>query len=384
MTRRLPTPIPPGLHALTPDVPPGVFTDSFHTACESLDAFIDAWLADLAHTLNLDDGSPHTSESLLATRGWHADGRLAMEWILENLALFGHATRHAGGYEIHPRVISLPAETIRQRAVEALPAAAPAFEIMARACAAVPAVMRGEMQGEAALFGPATLTLWFDYISNANPLYYPNNALTAAAVARQVGPGARLLELGGGGGSAAEAVLQALTKAGSAPASYCFTELAPAFLRRGTRVARAVAPEGCTVTAQLLGLSRRPGVERLGGDGFDAIRSVNAMNLAADLVETLSRLASYLRPDGPLVIGELIRPADGAVHLELPFTLLRAYRQVGLIPGVRPRPGFLTLEGWTEALRRAGYRRIEVVPAAVARCAELYPGFYAGVLVARL
>ena len=71
------------------------------------------------------------------------------------------------------------------------------------------------------------------------------------------------------------------------------------------------------------------------------------------------------------------------MHLELPFTLLGAYRDVPLIEGVRPRPGFLTTDGWREALRRAGFQQVDVIPATLEQCVEVYAGFYAGTLVAR-
>jgi len=81
------------------------------------------------------------------------------------------------------------------------------------------------------------------------------------------------------------------------------------------------------------------------------------------------------------VFGELIRPIHGTVHLELPFTLLEAYRQVDLrrdetTPRVHDR------EGWRTALRRAGFSDVRLLPAQLERCVEEYPGFYCGAFVA--
>ena len=116
---------------------------------------------------------------------------------------------------------------------------------------------------------------------------------------------------------------------------------------------------------------------------FDAVVAVNTIHLAADVPGTLRRLASVLAPRGSLVLGELIRPpGGGAVHVELPFTLLESFRQTPLDPRIRPRPGFLTLAGWREAFRRAGLGAPEVVPLEFERCQEAYPGFYGAALVA--
>lgn len=384
MNRRLPARIHADLANLTPEVPPGVFSDAFREACYRLDAFVEGLLVQLAATLELPHGEPVTSQGLVCARGWVPGGALAAEWVLENLELYGRAERRPEGFVVVPGPAPRDPEQVRAEAVHATPAVGPSFEVLARSAAALPAVLRGEMRGEDALFGPATLTLWFDYFSNANPLYYPNNAITAVAVARRARAGARLLEVGGGGGSCAEAVLAALTEAGRAPSCYCFTELQPAFLRRGTRAARAVAPPGCEVTSRTLDINHIPAIEELGGERFDVILGVNTLHLATDVVASLAGLRELLRPDGCLIAGELMRPAGtGAVHLELPFVLLDSYRDVRLDERIRPRPGFLTVEGWRRAIAQAGFAGSDLIPEAIERCVRGYPGFYAGAAVAR-
>ena len=383
MNRRLPARIHADLGNLTPEVPPDVFSDAFREACYRLDAFVEGLLVELAATLELPHGKPITAQGLVRSRGWVPGGLLAVEWVLENLELYGRAERRPEGFVVVPGSATRDPEHIRAEAVQATGAVAPSFEVMDRSAAALPAVLRGEMRGEDALFGPATLTLWFDYFSNANPLYYPNNAITAVAVARHARSGARLLEVGGGGGSGAEAVLKALTQAGRAPSCYCFTELQPAFLRRGTRAARAVAPPGCEVTSKTLDINHIPPIEELGGEPFDVILGVNTLHLATDVVTTLTSLRKLLRPGGVVVIGELMRPAGaGAVHLELPFVLLDSYRDVRLDERIRPRPGFLTVAGWRRAIAEAGFADSDLIPQAIERCVRGYPGFYAGAAVA--
>lgn len=383
MNRRLPGPISTDLGKLTPEIPPSVFSASFRDACFRLDSFIDALLVGLRDTLALTPGEALSADSLVRARGWQEGSRWAVLWLLENLELFGRAERRGEEFFLLPGSAPHTRATIREEAVQALPATAPSFEVMARSAEALPGVLRGEMRGEEALFGPATLGLWFDYFSNSNPLYAPNNAITAVAVARQAGDRARLLEVGGGGGSCAEAVLAALAEAGTKPSHYCFTELQPAFLRRGTRAVRAAAPPSCEVASRVLDINRTPGIEELGGEPFDVILGVNTLHLATDVVATLQAMRGLLRSGGVLVIGELMRPeGTGAVHLELPFVLLDSYRDVHLHPDVRPRPGFMTAEGWTRAATLAGFSRSELIPAALARCVRGYAGFYAGALVA--
>lgn len=384
MNRRLPARIHADLNNLTREIPQEVFSDAFREACYGLDAFVEGLLFEMVEALALPRGEPITPEGLVRSRGWSERGTLALAWLLENLELFGRAERLAHGFVVGDGPRPRDPREVREEAVRAYPATEPSFEVMARSAAALPAVLRGEMRGEDALFGPATLNLWFDYFSNANPLYRPNNAITAVAVARHARDGARLLEVGGGGGSCAEAILRSLSATGVTPAHYCFTELQPAFLRRGTRAVRAAAPPACDVASRVLDINRMPSLAELGGERFDIIVGVNTLHLASDVVAVLAAMRELLTAEGVVVIGELMRPeGTGAVHLELPFVLLDSYRDVRLAEGIRPRPGFLTVDGWRKAVLQAGFAGTEVIPEAIERCVRGYPGFYAGAAVAR-
>jgi SAM-dependent methyltransferase len=276
-----------------------------------------------------------------------------------------------------------PAGALAAEAIALLPGAAPTYRVFELCASALPAVLAGTASGEATLFSPATLGLWFDYFSNANPHYALNNALAAAALVRAVPPEATIVELGGGGGSAAEAALAALSANGKPPLRYHFTELHPAFLRRGTRVVQAVAPAGCTVTAARYDINADPTSQGMQLGQADAVVAVNTLHLAHHLVPTLASLRSLLRPGGALVLGELLRPTPLAgVHIELPFTLLEGYRNALSADGLRPRPGFMAADGWRRALLAAGFERVALLPAALSQCVELYPGFYCGAISA--
>jgi SAM-dependent methyltransferase len=382
---RLPMTIPAHLAELHPDVPPALFDATFRGACERLDGFVGALARELATTLELANGVPLTADGIVAARGCSPDGALAVRWLLETLELYGSAERSPEGWILTRTSPSVPSAALRLEAERNVPAARPAYEVLSLCADALPAVLRGEVRGEEALFSPSTLGLWFEYFSNANLHYGPNNALTGVAAARAAAAGAHVLEFGGGGGSAAEAVLAALVEAGRPPARYVFTELQPAFLRRGTRAARGAAPEGCELSAAKFDINLDPREQGLEPTSFDLIFGVNTLHLAHDLPRTLEDLRALLRPGGALVVGELVRPGmDAPVHLALPFTLLEAYRNTPPIPEVRTRPGFMSARGWFRALQKAGFSDVTVLPARIERCAEVYPGFYSGAITARV
>ncbi len=382
--RRLPIPLTDELRELTPDVPAGVFDGDFARACERLDRFVGALACELADAMSLADGPLPAPRELARARGWSDEVELPLRWLLGTLELYGFAARTGSGWRLERPAGTPRAAALRDEAVAAYPRCAPAYRVLELSAAALPAVARGEARGEDALFGPTTLGLWFDYFSNDNPLYAPNNALAALAAERAVPADAAILEVGGGGGSAAQALLEALLRSGKPPSRYVFTELHPAFLRRGTRVVHAALPPGCELATLRYDLDLDPAEQGVKPGAFDLVLAVNTLHLAQDVVTALRRLRSLLAPGGALVLGELIRPGyDAAVHLELPFTLLKAYREAPPSAGIRERPGFLCADGWRVALLAAGFDDVGLLPAALALCVERYPGFYCGALTAR-
>jgi SAM-dependent methyltransferase len=380
---RLPIELAEVIHPID-DLPAQLFDLEFRTACVRLDRYIGALILELAASLGLEAGEVADAATLCRHRGWSAEGELAVRWLLETLALYGHAELADSRWRLHTGAPAVPSQLLRDEAVSLFPGTAPSYRVFGLCASGLSAVLRGERRGEELLFNPSTLGLWFEYFSNENTLYGISNQLAAVAVERAVDTGARILEVGGGGGSAAQAILQALAAADRPPAGYLFTELHPAFLRRGTRAAQAAAPPSCQVTAQRYDINLAPEEQGLAGQHFDLIVGVNTLHLATDPVGALASLRGLLSPGGTLVLGELIRPEPiGPVHIELPFTLLEAYRGAPLIEGIRPRPGFIALDGWRLALGRAEFTEVAVLPHNIAGCVADYPGFYSGALVAR-
>ncbi len=372
-----------GLGPLLGDIPEGLFGEGFDVLSVRLDRFVEALAAELAASLSLQPGEYPGAGRLLRRRGWSEDGRWALEWLFETLELFGRAERTAGGWRLSADRGGAAAAELRESACAAAPEVTPAYDVLELAARGLPAVLDGSRRGEDILFGPATMGLWFEYFSNANPHYAVSNALVALAAGRVLPARAAILEVGGGGGSAAEAVLGALGAGGRPPRRYLFTELQPAFLRRGARAVQAAAPPGCEVESHRFDVNDAPDSLGVAPGSFDAVIAVNTLHLAGDVAGALRRLASVLAPGGALVLGELIRPSEGgAVHVELPFTLLESFRRTPLDPLIRPRPGFLTLAGWREAFRQAGLDAPAVVPVEFERCQEAYPGFYGAALLA--
>ncbi|MFI5142402.1 MAG: methyltransferase [Thermoanaerobaculales bacterium] len=381
---RLPMAIPAELRALTADLPDHIIDDAFRCATERLDRFIGSLAVETGDRLGLLPGELLDLDTLFAARGWSPAGRLAVGCLLETFELYGLAKRTESGWWLERDGEMPPAAALRADAQQLMPASAPAYAVLELAAQALPAVLRGELRGEEALFSPATLGLWFEYFSNTNPHYAPNNAIAALAMARSAPARPSVFEVGGGAGSAAEALLAELAEAGKVPVRYVFTEPQPAFLRRASRLLGSQVPAGCLLQTARYDVNGEPSEQGVSEGEFDVVLGVNVLHLAHELVPALSRLRRLLRPGGVLVLGELLRPSPtAAVHLELPFALLAEYCRPPANDDPRERPGFASVAGWRRALAAAGFCEVRVLPALIERCAEIYPGFYCGALTAR-
>jgi SAM-dependent methyltransferase len=249
------------------------------------------------------------------------------------------------------------------------PRCLPSFRIAALAASRFPDVVRGEVTGEQALFGADHMEAWSEYFSNANPTYGVTNRIAALAARRALDaePGA-VLEIGGGLGSGAEALLEGVEAAGRLGAidRYHFTEISVPFLRRAQRALPARVPDA-PLRFGRLDIDRPFAEQGIEPESCALVHAVNVVHVARDLPFTLGEIRSALRPGGTLVLGECVRPFPGRpVYVELVFNLLEAFR----LPGA----GFRTPEAWAAALGETGFADIRMSPD-VRIVREAYPSF---------
>jgi SAM-dependent methyltransferase len=254
---------------------------------------------------------------------------------------------------------------LRARILEERPELAPALDVIDAAACGYPEFLRGRKDGGAVLFDPARPGLWERYFDNANPVYAAGNTLAAHAAAAALGGrlaagGLRILEVGAGCGSAAEALLDRL---GGSVSSYTGSDLSPGFLRKARERLEARRRAGLELRFRILDLDRPAAEWGLPRRSFDAVLAVNVLHSVRDLVASLRGLEGLIVPDGSLVLGECVRPERGRpVHPEFVFQLLEAFRGPLLDPEVRPEPGFLDAPSWRAALERAGFRAVRFIP----------------------
>ena len=205
------------------------------------------------------------------------------------------------------------------------------------------------------------MQLWTEYFHNGNPIYAVNNRMAAIAAANRlpVESGLRILEVGAGAGSAAEALLDELRHRGRLGeiADYRLTEPNPMLRRRAIRTLAARYP-GLALTDQAYDIDLAPAGQGLSEAGFHLVFAVNVLHIAQDLRASLDWLRSLLVPGGWLIGGECQRLfPQQTIPIELIFEQLSSFTQVKLDREVRSSHGFLTPEQWRGSTRRHRFHR---------------------------
>jgi SAM-dependent methyltransferase len=259
------------------------------------------------------------------------------------------------------------------------------FDIVSLAAARYPAVLRGQMSGDEALFDAEGISAWVKYFSNNNPLYAISNRLGAIAVEQALPPGTvSILEIGGGLGSGAEALLDRLSQSASATVitDYRFTEISALFLKRSQRNLASRYPT-CPFTFAALDMDRPFAEAGITPGVYTLVYGVNVLHVAHDLAATLHEIRQAMTVNGVLVMAECVRPfPETPLHLEFVFNLLSTFRKPLLEPCWRPNGGFLTPEQWTMALESNGFENMRIYPE-IARIRDAYPAFVAAAIIAR-
>jgi len=375
---------------LPPDILP-LFGDGFVRSCDMYEEYVFRLTLDVFRKTGLEEAcaAPVTTGEAIAKAGLDASSAVVpLDWILRELASRGVLQRTGDGaslrYQLPGDLPELDAASVRDAQERHDPSALPSYAIAQLAATHYPDVLRGRTTGDLVLFGPDRIGIWSDYFSNTNVLYAISNAI-GAITCETVLPkeGGAILELGGGLGSGALALLSLLRSKGRAAAvsSYRFTEISVPFLRRVSKSLPAEFPETSLAFARL-DMNQPFSAAGVTPHSYALIHGVNTLHVASDLAFTLSEIRGALAPGGSVVISECVRPFPGQpVYVEFVFNLLRAFREPVLVPEWRPNGGFLTPEQWTAALTANGFTNVRLVPD-IAAIRDTNPSFVVAAIVA--
>jgi len=370
-----------------------LFDDAFVRSCDLIEEYVARLALDAFRSAGLEQAfvEETTADEAITRAGLApAVARVPVAWLLRLLESRGWIERAAGSdgderYRIAQRLPLLDPNEVADQQAAHDPRCLPAYRISALAAAHYPTILRGDETGEETLFAPERLGVWAEYFCNANPLYAIANSIGAIAAERTLAKGAiAVLEIGGGLGSACEALLERLNGMGRGADiySYRFTDIVPGFLRRAKKTLAARFSDQ-RITFGMLDIDRPFAEGGVAPGTCSLVYGVNTLHVARDLGFTLGEMRRALAPGGALVAAECTRPFPGKpLHVEFVFNLLASFRDAVLVADWRPNAGFLTPEQWTLALETNGFSDVEIVPD-IAAIREAYPQFVVATIVAR-
>ena len=365
-----------------------LFDARFTGSCDLFEEYVLRLAIRVVRDLALDAAarSPGTAEEIAARAGLDPERTgSTVGWLLATLAMRGLSAGEVDGrFQIAAALPDLDPREVAAEQERHDPTSLPSYRMADLVGALYPRVLRGETSGEETLFAPDRIGAWIEYFSNDNLIYAVSNRIGALVAARSLAAGGRALEIGGGLGSSAETLLGTLSEEGRLEGvrEYRFTEVAPAFLRRGQRLLAGRFP-GTALAYGRLDIDRPFEEAGVGAGAFSLVYGVNTLHVAHDLEFTLGEVRRALAPGGSLVLSECVRPFPGRpVYIEFLFNLLRAFRAPRLVTPWRPNGGFLTPEQWTAGLLACGFRDVTVYPD-IARVREVCPAFVVAAIAAR-
>jgi SAM-dependent methyltransferase len=379
-----------GLQAALPPAMRPLFDGVFLRSWDLYDEFVYRLALRVFLEAGLDETvrEPATTAEIVTRAGFEAGrAHIPLDWILHQLAERKVLEARGDGWAHGPEpMVALDPEPIRAEQTELNATWLPAYVLAETVARDYGRFLRGEISGEDVLFSPARFRMWIEYFSNANGLYAVNNRVGAIAVEEWLPrPDGVVLELGGGLASAACAVLERLEATGKLGAlgEYRFTELVPAFLRRGQQTLQTRFPGLGALRFGALDMNRPFEAQGVAPGSVSVVYAVNTLHVASDLAFTLSEIARALEPGGRLVASECVRMLPGqALNAEFIFNLMATFRSRRPDTPGQPPAGFLLPSEWTAILAAAGFGDIRFLPD-VTTFSTRFPRFHVAAIGAR-
>ncbi len=160
----------------------------------------------------------------------------------------------------------------------------------------------------------------------------------------------RVLEIGGGTGSASSFILPTLP---AERTEYVFTDLSPQFLALGEQKLREFACVRYTV----LDLEKDPREQGFEPHSFDVILGADVVHATTDIRRALQGIRSLLAPEGLLV---LMEPVRRQAAFDMTFGVLRGWWHF-TDTDLRADSPLLSRERWRAVLEETGYREVAVL-----------------------
>ncbi|MCF2943977.1 SDR family NAD(P)-dependent oxidoreductase [Paenibacillus tarimensis] len=219
-------------------------------------------------------------------------------------------------------------------------------------------ILTGRLEATDVMFPQSSMQL-VEAVYRNNPLSDYCIGIAAGAVQsalskwRALHPGRtiRIIEIGAGTGSTAEAVCRAIS--GFANISYTYTDISHSFLNYGRRKLGTDYP---FVDFALLDIEKDIAAQGLAAGSYDLVIATNVLHATANMSAVLENVKRLLKRNGLLIVNEMTRKQD---YLTITFGLLDGWWKYE--DGVYRETGspILNERSWNRLLKQEGFRHIQ-------------------------
>ena len=289
------------------------------------------------------------ARTIAATLGIAGRHQRLFTRLLGLLADAGVLKRTETGFE----VVAAPVEPV---IVETPASCAPVAELVERCAAELAGVLTGDIDPLDLLFpaGSADATRAIDQESAFGRAFNTAVAETVAGLAdtRDAGLPLRIVEIGAGSGSTAEAVLSGLA---GRTVEYTFTDISPTLVN----AAQSRLGSRAGVQFRVLDIEKNPLEQQFSEGMCDIALAANVLHATVDVSAAVRRAAALLQPGGVFVV---LEGTHAEPWVDITFGLTDGWWRFQ-DRDVRPDYPLLSRERWQSVLQTAGFEDVTFAPA---------------------
>jgi SAM-dependent methyltransferase len=241
----------------------------------------------------------------------------------------------------------------------------PSNLLLEKAAKGYPDFFKGNKSAVDILFTEDRMKLWNEYFNNNNSGYVVYNAIATLGLLKWLPRkhNIRILEIGGGMGSAAVFFLKEIHNQGliNKIKEYVFSDVSPILLRAGNKLIMEELPDDHIVELKALDFNKSFLSQGIKPSRLDLVYGVNTLHAAENIIRSLGNIYDSLTRGGKIILSECVRSRrEGLLFQELIFNFLDNYADTKLSE-VRPMPGFLDVESWERIFNETKFKNIEII-----------------------
>jgi SAM-dependent methyltransferase len=348
-----------------------IFTDQYYELCNLSKKYVLYLIIDIFKKSNIHfliKSDFVSVEKILRDLNFIAKAKIPIFWMLSYLKELGFLevkqANNVSYFKISKDFPDINPDKVTDRMLKIDKDVLTSNLLLERAAKGYPDFFQGKRTANDILFTNDKMKLWTEYFNN-NSGYVVYNSFATWGLLKWLldKENIKILEIGGGTGSASVFFLKEMYKRGliNKIEEYIFSDISPILLRIGNRAIMEELPDNQMIQLKTLDFNKSFFSQGIKPNSLDIVYGVNAIHAADDLVSSLENIYYALKPGGSIILSECVRPQKkGLLFQELIFNLLDNYRDMRLSE-FRPMPGFIDVTSWKRIFKNTKFKNIELL-----------------------